>query len=158
MLCYLYDADGRLLLLHRIRDPNAGMYSPIGGKLDQQTGESPHACAIREIAEEAGVTVTDDEVRLNGVVSERAYEGRSHWLIFLFEITRPIGHDEVAAMHMREGVLEWIPPERIESLEIPDTDREILWPLVREHRGRFFMVDIDCSRETMAWRVQESAP
>ncbi|MHC5003229.1 MAG: NUDIX hydrolase [Planctomycetota bacterium] len=156
VLCYLYDGQDRVLLLHRIREPNAGMYSPIGGKLDRETGESPHACAIREIEEEAGVRVTDDEVRLNGIISEHAYEGRTHWLIFLFEVTRPVGHDEIAAMEMREGVLEWVPREGVESLEIPETDRSILWPLVARHRGGFFMVDIDCRTEPITWRVQES--
>ena len=33
VLCYLYDEEGRLLLLHRRKPPNRDMYSPIGGKL-----------------------------------------------------------------------------------------------------------------------------
>ena len=156
VLCYLFDEQDQLLLLHRIKDPNAGMYSPIGGKLDREQGESPHACAIREIEEEAGVRISDDEVRLIGIISERAYEGQTHWLIFLFVVVRPIAHAEIAAMEMNEGVLEWIAFDDVESLDIPQTDRLILWPLVREHRDGFFMVDIDCTREPMTWRVQES--
>ena len=56
VLCYLRDKDGRQLMLHRLKNPNAGMYSPIGGKLDIHTGDGPHDCARREIQEETGGT------------------------------------------------------------------------------------------------------
>lgn len=157
VLCYLYDTEDRLLLLHRRKSPNYGMYSPIGGKLEVASGESPHQAAAREIAEEAGLHVADDEVRLTGIVAETAYEGQTHWLIFLFEVTRPVRHDEVASMHIDEGVLEWHDADSVRDLPIPDTDREIMNPLVREHRGDgFFVVHIDCSVQPMRWVVQES--
>lgn len=157
VLCYLYDADQRVLLLHRLKNPNAGMYSPIGGKLDVTTGEGPHACALREIREEAGVTLRDEEIRLTGIVSERAYEGETHWLIFLFEVTRPIGHEEIAEMSFDEGELEWVPVDRVAEHGIPETDRKVMWPLIRAHRnGGFFMVHIDCTGEEMDWVIQES--
>ncbi len=156
VLCYLYDDEDRLLLLHRAKAPNAGMYSPIGGKLDQHTGEGPHGCALREIHEEAGIKLKDSDIRMNGIVSERAYEGETHWLIFLFEVTRPIRHDEIANMNFNEGQLEWVQVEDVAGLDIPETDREIMWPLVCEHRGGFFMVHIDCSVSPIQWTVQES--
>ena len=156
VLCYLYDHQDRLLLLHRAKAPNAGMYSPIGGKLDQSTGEGPHECALREIHEEAGIRLTDHDIRMNGIVSERAYEGQTHWLIFLFEVTRPIHHDEIANMTFNEGQLQWVPTDHVANLDIPQTDREIMWPLVREHRGGFFMVHIDCSKNPIQWKLRES--
>jgi len=33
VLCYLYDEHDQLLLLHRLKEPNAGNYSPIGGEI-----------------------------------------------------------------------------------------------------------------------------
>jgi 8-oxo-dGTP diphosphatase len=156
VLCYLYDHDGRLLMLHRRKSPNAGMYSPIGGKLDVLSGEGPHECAIREIREEASIDIEPHLVRLTGIVSERAYEGQTHWLIFLFEVMRPIDPAEVTWSDFDEGRLEWVEPERVASLAIPETDAKFMWPLVREHRGGFFMVHIDCSVEPMAWTVTES--
>lgn len=156
VLCYLYDEDGRVLMLHRRKQPNAGMYSPIGGKLDIASGEGPHGCALREISEETSIFLDDDDLRIVGIVSEKAYEGENHWLIFLFEVARPIRHAEISAMDFDEGVLEWIPAEEVIRLEIPYTDREVMWPLVRQHRGGFFMVHIDCSVQPMQWRVQES--
>jgi 8-oxo-dGTP diphosphatase len=156
VLCYLYDREGRVLMLHRRKMPNAGMYSPIGGKLEIAIGEGPHQCALREIHEEAGLMLAQDDVRLCGIVSERAYQGESHWLIFLFEVTRPIDHAEVAAMDFDEGVMEWVRVQDVAALDIPLTDRQVMWPNVQAHRGGFFMVHIDCTVTPMTWRVEES--
>jgi len=156
VLCYLYDDAGRVLLLHRRKNPNYGMYSPVGGKLEVALGESPHGCAVREIREETGIELADDLVRLTGIVSETAYQSENHWLIFLFEVMRPIGHEEVAQMDFEEGTLEWVARADVPGLDIPLTDREIMWPLTQEHRGGFFMVHIDCSAEPLRWRLRES--
>lgn len=165
VLCYLYDHEGRLLLLHRLQAPNAGMHSPIGGKLESALGEGPHECAVREIHEETGVTVRSDEVRLIGIISERAYPSqdskRAHWLLFLFEVMRPIGHDEITSYTFAEGTLEWIEIDQVETIGIPETDRRVMWPNVKALRGRrealgFFMAHIDCSTDPFTWRLEES--
>ena len=156
VLCYLRDANGKLLMLHRAKQPNKGMYSPIGGKLEPATGESPHGCAIRETQEETGLVVHPGEIRLMGMVSETAYEGQCHWLLFLYEISRPIDHDEIAAYEMNEGTLEWLDRDQIDDLDLPKTDREIIWPLVAQYGGGFFACHIDCSHEPMTWEVLES--
>lgn len=155
VLCYIYDGDGHVLLLHRSKAPNAGMYSPVGGKLEVRLGEGPHECAIREIAEEVGLTIPAEQVRLTGIVSERAYEGHAHWLIFLFEVTRAIRHDEITRLEFDEGRLEWVPIDRVVDYPIPRTDQDVMWPLVQSHREGFFMVHIDCSGETPTWTVHE---
>jgi 8-oxo-dGTP diphosphatase len=155
VLCYLYDQDNRLLLLHRNKEPNLGNFSPIGGKLEASIGESPHACAIREIHEESGVVVTPSDIRLSGMLAETAFEGETHWLIFLYEVTRPIDVAEISSMEIDEGSLTWVAIEDVESHNIPNTDREIIWPLVKQHRGGFFAVDIDCSSRPFAWEVKE---
>ncbi len=156
VLCYLYDEDGRILLLHRAKKPNAGKFSPIGGKLEVHDGEGPHDCAMREIFEEAGLQLKSEDVRMVGIVSETGYEHSTHWLIFLFEVTRPIDHAEIPIMEFDEGVMRWVKIEAVEALDIPETDRAVMWPLVRDHRGGFFVVHIDCTTEPMTWKVHES--
>jgi 8-oxo-dGTP diphosphatase len=155
VLCYLYDQDDRLLLLKRCKAPNANQYSPIGGKLEAVIGESPHACAVREIHEEAGIKFGMHEVRLSGMLAETAYEGETHWLIFLYEVTRPVEPSEITAMEMDEGTLEWVSINDVASIDIPETDKSIIWPLVLKHRGGFFAVHIDCSVKPFQWTVQE---
>lgn len=157
VLCYLYDRQGRLLLLHRRQEPNYGMYSPVGGKLDTTTGEGPHDCAVREIGEETGVKVAPGDLRMLGIVSERAYQGEGHWLIFLFEVTRPIRHEEMKWTEFAEGTLEWKQPSDVAGLDIPRTDRDVMWPLVQSHRGGgFFTVHIDWCDGQIEWEVHES--
>jgi ADP-ribose pyrophosphatase YjhB (NUDIX family) len=146
----------RPLLLHRRKQPNPGMYSPIGGKLEISQGEGPHECALREIREEAGISLPIDGVRCMGVVSEKAYQGEMHWLIFLFETTRPVDHALVPEKEFDEGRLEWVPFEDVANKNIPWTDREIMWPAVRKHRGGFFMVHIDCSTQPPTHHMSES--
>jgi len=158
VLCYLYNERGELLLLHRKKEPNTHMYSPIGGKLEAQLGESPHACALREIAEEAELELAADEIRLCGVVSEKAYEGRHHWMIFLYEVTRPIRAHEIPRREFEEGKLEWHAVDLVMKLPIPQTDRDVMWPNICKHRGGFFMVHIDCSDDAMRWTLDESWP
>jgi 8-oxo-dGTP diphosphatase len=89
-------------------------------------------------------------------VSERAYQGEEHWLIFLFEATRPIRPDEIPHQEFDEGRLEWHRVEDVEKLPIPETDRAVMWPNVCKHRGGFFMVHIDCAEQPMRPRIVES--
>ena len=156
VLCYLYDGEGNVLLLHRKQSPNAGMYSPVGGKLHAQEGESPHECAVREIHEECDVEIAPEDIRLTGLITERAYEGETHWMLFLFEVTRAVDHDELGWAEFDEGTLEWVPMDEVLNRPIPDTDRKIMWRMVEEHRGGFFVVHIDCAVDPMKWSVTES--
>jgi len=51
----ILDAQGRLLLVKRIKNPEAAHWGVPGGKLDW--GEAARTCAEREIHEELGITV-----------------------------------------------------------------------------------------------------
>lgn len=157
VLVYLYDQNDRLLMLHRRKNPNAGMHSPIGGKVEISRGESPHECALREAREEAGISLDYSDIRLCGIVSERAYESENHWLIFLFESVRPVAANLVGPMEFDEGSLKWIPVDEVEQLALPETDRKIMWPSARSHRGGFFMIQIDCSVTPIVYRLVESS-
>jgi 8-oxo-dGTP diphosphatase len=163
VICYLWsdggDEEDSLLMLHRAKEPNTNMYSPIGGKVEVSIGESPHQCAMREIREEAGLELDDDDVRLFGVVAEKAYQGDMHWLLFLFEAMSPVDPQRVTRLEFDEGVLEWVKANEVEKRNIPRTDRDILWPLVQRHRGGgFFMIDVDCSGEELDWRMVQERP
>ena len=168
-LCDLRDAQGRILLLRRKKEPNQGLCSPIGGKLDMDTGESPAQCAQREIHEEAGIHVPLDRLHLGGLISERSYEGKGHWLLFYYRV---LGAVKVDWTDIREGTLEWFAMDQIDALPLPDTDRRIIWPLIRRSEARynpkvsgsrpgFFTLHIDCTspgpdgKPGMAWTVDQ---
>lgn len=161
-LCDLRDANGRVLLLHRVKAPNKDLYSPIGGKLDMASGESPAQCARREILEEAGIDIPLGRLHLVGLISEAGYEREGHWLLFYFRVLGPV---EVMAGSMCEGLLGWHDPDRIDDLNLPETDRRIIWPLIRRTQPArpgqlpgFFSVHIDCTGPEMVWRVEQEQP
>jgi 8-oxo-dGTP diphosphatase len=152
-LVYLFNAQGEALLLHRRRKPNRGLWSPIGGKLDTEQGESPFECAVREVHEEIGLRIRTRDLHLAGIVAEHGYEGEHHWLMFIFECRRkltrlPAEHDE--------GRFEFVPMSRVAKLQIPATDRRIIWPLFKKYRGGFFSVKIECEKKRLRWRVEEA--
>jgi 8-oxo-dGTP diphosphatase len=161
-LCDLRDAQGRILLLRRLKAPNLGLCSPIGGKLDVATGESPARCAQREIHEEAGLEIPMERIHLLGLVSEAAFEGKGHWLMFVYRVLGPV---EVEPRDMREGRLDWFRPDEIAALPLPETDRRIIWPLMNAAeqktpggRPGFFAVHIDCGDDGFTWRIEQQTP
>ncbi|QDU32143.1 8-oxo-dGTP diphosphatase [Poriferisphaera corsica] len=152
-LCYMFDAEGRVLLLHRRRPPNQDLYSPPGGKLEKAVGESPTACALREIREEVGLVLKEDDLHLTGIVSEAGFDDRMHWLMFLYEVK---GVVEVERTTFDEGTLDWVKSDEIEGLPIPSTDRDVIWPLFWQHRGGFFMAHINCYKGRTDWSLEQS--
>ncbi len=72
--------------------------------------------------------------------------------MFCFEVTKRLNFP---ARPMDEGRLEWVDVADVLRLEIPKTDREVIWPLVQEHSealggkraGGYFSVHIDCRDE-----------
>lgn len=142
VLVFLQDPTGRHLLIERAKAPNAGQWSPIGGKLETGLGESPHQCAARETLEEVGLACAPEEFHLFAMIAERAYEGGAHWLMFLFTCRRRI---EVLPPTIAEGRFGFYTREEIDGLALPETDRAGLWPLYDRHRDGFVALRADCT-------------
>jgi 8-oxo-dGTP diphosphatase len=140
-LLYCFNGSDEVLLLERAQEPNLGLWSPCGGKLHTELGESPYACACREAAEELQVRISVSDLHLTGIVSEHGYEGQSHWLMFLFEVKRRL--TEVPAVH-REGRFQFFSRAALQSLRLPRTDRERIWPWFWQYRGGFFAAHCHC--------------
>ncbi len=136
------NAAGEHLLIERVKAPNAGLWSPIGGKIDTATGESPHECAARETREETGCACAPEDFHLFGMIAERAYEGGAHWLLFLFECRRMI---ERVPPDIHEGRFGLFSREALNELPLPETDRTGLWPVYDRHRQGFVALRADCS-------------
>lgn len=66
-ICFCRSGD-RVLLLHRRRPPNAGLWNGVGGKL--APGERPADCIRREVREETGLDLTPPGLlRFAGIVT-----------------------------------------------------------------------------------------
>ena len=154
-LLYCFNDRDELLLLERRKEPNLGLWSPCGGKLKTENGESPYTCACREAREEIGLSISSAELHLTGLVSEHGYEGQAHWLMFLFEVKRKLG--ALPPPH-QEGRFAFFPAEALEGLPVPQTDRERIWPLFWKHRGGFFAAHCRChAYGRHQWTIEESS-
>jgi 8-oxo-dGTP diphosphatase len=142
VLIFLQNQEGKELLLCRRKSPNRGCWSPIGGKLRMDRGESPCECAIRETAEEVGLNIGTGDLHLFAMISERAYEGTGHWLMFLYTCRTTLNQLPAA---IDEGEFGFFAREEIDGLRIPETDRTALWPLYDRHRNGFVALRADCT-------------
>jgi 8-oxo-dGTP diphosphatase len=155
-LLYCFNHRDEVLLLERAQEPNLGFWSPCGGKLKQDTGESPYACACREASEETGLALRPADLHLTGIIAERGYQGHSHWLMFLFEVKPRL--TALPPPH-REGRFQFFSRDALATLKIPQTDAESIWPWFWQHRGGFFAASCNCKPGgTNEWLLEESLP
>jgi 8-oxo-dGTP diphosphatase len=141
VLVFLENVAGEHLLLLRAKPPNLGVWSPIGGKLETALGESPYECAVRETCEETGHVITTADLHLFGMIAEKAYEGESHWLLFLFRCRKPI---TTLPPTMHEGRFGFFSRAQIDTIPLPATDRTALWPIYDQHRDHFVAFRANC--------------
>jgi 8-oxo-dGTP diphosphatase len=154
-LLYCFNERDEVLLLERAQEPNRGLWSPCGGKLHTETGESPYACACREAEEELGLSLRPSDLHLTGLISEHGYQGQAHWLMFLFEVKRRL--TALPKAH-REGRFGFFAADQLASLKLPQTDREQIWPLFWGYRGGFFAAHCHCHPDGRnAWTLEESS-
>jgi 8-oxo-dGTP diphosphatase len=108
------DAAGRLLLVQRGKDPEAGRWTLPGGRVEP--GESPAAAAAREVTEETGLVVA---------------VGRE-WLV----IERPAGPDAVFEIH------DFVAEPRGGALRAGDDAADVGWFTPAELAGLPLTTDL----------------
>jgi 8-oxo-dGTP diphosphatase len=74
--CVVFDRDGRVLLVRRKNEPFAGHYALPGGFVN--IGETIEAACCREVKEETGITINQDQLALVGVYSDPNRDPRGH--------------------------------------------------------------------------------
>lgn len=89
----VFDADGRLLLVKRVKNPEADHWGVPGGKLDW--GEAARTCAEREIHEELGITIVAGRVL---AVTDMIAEDH-HWVAITYRTERFEGEPTIQEAH-----------------------------------------------------------
>lgn len=141
-LIFISNNKGELLLIKRKKSPNKGCWSPIGGKLNMQIGESPYECAKRETHEEINIHLEDENLACFGYISEKNYEGTGHWLMFLFQSKIEVNN---IPAEIDEGHFGFFSRTQIDSLNIPKTDKTLLWPFYDSHKNGFIGLRANCN-------------
>lgn len=132
-LCYI-ERDGCYLMLHRVKkehDANRDKWIGVGGGFLED--ESPEDCCCREALEETGLTLHAPTLR---AVVTFVMEGGESEIMFLFTCTDFEGE----LRDCDEGVLEWIPKEKLYGLELWEGDRIFLRDI--ENPGPFFTLKL----------------
>jgi len=156
VLVFIENTAGEHLLMLRAKPPNLGAWSPIGGKIETGIGESPFECAARETLEETGHAVTTADLHLFAMIAEHAYEGESHWLLFLLRCRKPIA---ALPPDITEGKFGFYSRTALQQLPLPETDRNALWPIYDQYRDKFVALRADCAPgKPVAVTVEEIIP
>lgn len=152
VLVFIENRAGEQLLMLRAKQPNLGVWTPIGGKLEMATGESPFECAARETEEETGLRIGTTDLHLFAMIAEKAYHGDTHWLMFLFRCKQPI--DGLPA-DITEGKFAFHSREAIKSLAIPETDQAALWPIFDQYKDGFVALRADCATPPIKITIEQ---
>ena len=118
-LCYL-EKGGKYLMLHRVKkenDLNHDKWIGVGGKFEED--ESPEECLLRETREETGLTLT--KWRYRGIVTFVSDEWPTEYM-HLFTAQEWSG----TQVDCNEGILEWIPKEKLRNLPLWEGDKIFL--------------------------------
>ena len=102
--------EGALLLVLRLREPEAGCWGLPGGKVDW--GEDTRATCAREIAEELGLTITPG--RLLCVADTIDLGDGGHWVAPVYLVENCEGEPEVLEPD-KLGGCGWFPLDALPS-------------------------------------------
>ena len=115
-LCFL-TRGADVLLLHRRRPPNQGLWNGVGGRIEP--GEAPLESVLREVREETGFVLPG--ARYAGVLTWEGFETPAGGL-YLFTAEAPAGQQPGPCS---EGELAWKPlpwlftsPEVVSNLHV----------------------------------------
>ena len=112
----------QILMLHRRKPPNQGLWNGIGGHIEP--GEAPLACALRETREETGFIVED--LRFHGLLTWDGYETPPGGL-YIFSAEAPLTGEPAGD---DEGELAWKPREWVFSSPQVVSNIHIMGPAV----------------------------
>jgi 8-oxo-dGTP diphosphatase len=142
VLIYVRSADDKVLMIHRAGgvggrgkpgDYHAGKWNGLGGKLEPD--ESPWQGARRELAEESGLKLSEQDLRLLGTLQFPNFKAHKNedWICFVFTACLSEHSSQTRLAACEEGTLHWIPATDLLSLNLWPGDRHFI-PMVVEEK------------------------
>lgn len=140
-LCYI-EKDGCYLMMHRIskeNDVNRNKWIGVGGHFE--TGESPEECLLREVKEETGLTLTS--FRFRGIITFSTDTFPAEYMCLY-----TADGFEGELTECTEGLLKWIPKDKIWDLNLWEGDRIFLKMLLED--APFFSMKLHYVGESLS--------
>ena len=135
-LCYIIDREKNVTLMllrnKKENDFHEGKWNGLGGKFELR--ETPEECVIREVEEESGLKISSPH--LSGLITFPLFDGKDDWYVFLFTAEKFEGE----LINSNEGHLEWIPNDKVLSLNLWKGD-QVFIPWIMN--GKFFSAKFD---------------
>ncbi len=148
VLIYLRRGE-EVLLMHRRKEPNLGLWIAPGGKVE--LSESPRETALREMEEETGLRLRT--LRWRGLCTEVSLAEEWQWFLFIYLAEHFEG--ELRA-DRREGDLAWVPVADYLAgrLPMPQADR-IFAPAILDDEAPFFEAKFiyDAEERLVRWII-----
>jgi ADP-ribose pyrophosphatase YjhB (NUDIX family) len=141
-LLYIKNKAGEYLLMERLKEPNKGLMSPPGGKLDLNEAESPSACAVREAFEECSINTKNEDWKLRGIITEKNFPNVGNIMIFLMEYKKELNE---LPPECNEGAFTFVDINKISEYKIPITDKLFLWEKIINSGNEMFDISLDCT-------------
>lgn len=143
-LCYI-ERNNSYLMLHRIKkknDINHDKWIGIGGKFEEN--ESPEDCVLREVYEETGLTLSS--WRYCGIITFICDDYETE-LMHLYSSDSFSGE----LQECDEGVLQWIPIEKIYDLPLWAGDKIFL--KLMQQKQDFFSLKVIYKGNTLVHAI-----
>ena len=142
-LCVLKH-EQKFMLLKRLKEPNKGKFTPVGGKLDPH--ENPLAAAIRETYEETGIKV--DQMKFCGLLTESS-PTEYNWVgyVYLADIAL------IEPPECNEGELKWIDFDDVLKVPTPTTDW-FIYKYILEGKPFAFNADFDANNKLICMKEE----
>lgn len=125
----IIEHDGRFLLQKSVNDI---FYSLVGGRVE--LGEDSYSSIIRELEEELGIKLTNDDISLISIVENFFHhtEIDFHEMLFLFKVKLDdsfeiVNKKDFPVMDKETSILNWYTEEEIKSFDLrPELAKDIL--------------------------------
>ena len=151
-LCFIVDGTplGRILLGRKKRGFGCGKLNGLGGKV--RSGETPVRTIVREVEEEAGITISPDALRFAGLVAFRfpADASMDH-LVHVFVAETWSGEPRESA----EMAPAWFPIDEIPFDRMWDDDRHWLPHVLAGRRIRAEFSFAEDNETVASWHLEE---